>query len=329
MANKTIIVTNQRYGSITLDTLDGLIMIPGKTTADNIRVTEDQLDIISTLQDITIEDDVEYTDTIVSWPAPASDNTVYCVDFTKPAVPAEQYMMIISNPSLVSNLGVDLYSLEPYFGSPGEIRQAKIEEFVVGKSSGEDICDCELVWTSAQGVDVAVNLDGVNKMEGTNSILISLTENAESGLLAYYDLPGEMNLSSYTHLKFWIKASKNISPGQLKILLSPVAGCSSDFNVEYDIPALEENAGVYLTIPVNYHSTLKSTASIGLVASTEELGACDINIDDIKAIYLNTEAKIYNGLFSGSNMRITLRNLNTLDAGDGFEAIVRLRKLMA
>lgn len=263
------------------------------------------------------------TDQTLTWSASALINTLKRVDITIPAIPVQQYELFVSNPSLVSDLNLAIYSLETAWNS--ETRQAKIAEATIAKSTSLVIEDCEDAWATAQGANVVCAIDGVNKKVGTNSAKVSPGAAATTGVLAYEDITA-INLSKYTHLRFWIRSSIAVAANQLQLLLDDTSACASPLET-LNIPALAQDTGIWVTVPLVDPTLLTAVASVG-IKQVSDLGACDIYIDDVRAVAMSTDALIYTGLFNGSDLRITADNATALGAEDAFSSIVRLKELV-
>jgi len=143
------------------------------------------------------------------------------------------------------------------------------------------IDDCEINWTAS--ANVTSELEDTDIKEGTYSVKISPNADFTTGILAYHD-SAIGDISSYNHIRFWIKSSIALTAGQLQFLIDNTAACDSPLR-EIDLPALTADTWTEVLLDMRDGSglttDLDSIASIGLQAA-EDFGECDIIIDDIR-----------------------------------------------
>jgi hypothetical protein len=138
--------------------------------------------------------------------------------------------------------------------------------------------DCEVNWTAS--LDVTTALDAINYKEGANSVKITPAAVFTTGLLAYHDITS-VDISVYNHMRLWVKSSIALAAGDIQFLIDDTAACASPLKT-LDIPALTAGEWKEVFLDLGDASGLTAVISLGLNAAAD-FGACDINIDDIRA----------------------------------------------
>lgn len=139
---------------------------------------------------------------------------------------------------------------------------------------------CETNWTASTNVTSAT--EGTIIKQGTYSIKISPAAAFTTGLLAYRNITS-INLAKYKRVGFWIRSSINLSVGDLSILLDNTNGCVSPLETIAVNTALTADTWKYITVKLSTPASDTTIISVGL-QSNRDFGACDIYIDDIRAL---------------------------------------------
>jgi hypothetical protein len=111
-----------------------------------------------------------------------------------------------------------------------------------------------------------------------------------TGLAAWEDTPGIVNLSNQTQLKLWIRSSTTTVDGQLEIVLDEDAACLSP-EAEIQIPALAANAWTLVTAVITELDGITPVANLSkdqivcvgpdVENDLSTTGDVDINLDQI------------------------------------------------
>ncbi len=141
-----------------------------------------------------------------------------------------------------------------------------------------DVCDCEDAWTAS--AEVTATASTTWKRYGTYSAKIVIGADFTTGLAAYRDFAAK-NLSTRTHLHFYIKSNVAVAAGDLQILLDDTSGCVSPLE-SIDIPALEADVEKEINIALDDASLCTAIISVGLKVVTD-LGAMTVYIDQIES----------------------------------------------
>ena len=152
---------------------------------------------------------------------------------------------------------------------------------VTGAAQALDLqlCDCEAAWDTAQGANVTCSAD-VDSQEGTNSAKMVMGAAATAGLLAT-EAVTSVDISATSKVKFWIKCSIAVTAGQLQFVMDDTALCASPVHV-LDVPALVAATWTEVTLDYNYALSGNSAIIAIGIRQNEDLGACDIYIDDVR-----------------------------------------------
>lgn len=148
---------------------------------------------------------------------------------------------------------------------------------------GSTICDCETAWTASANVTATASTD-VKK--GTYSSKLAIAAGFTTGLAAYKDI-SSTDFSPMDHIHLWIKSSVATTAGQLQLVTDTHSGCVSPAET-VNIPALVANT--WTRVSIAFTGTA-ATISVGLNVAAD-LGAMNVYIDDIKAVYEYTGSNL-------------------------------------
>lgn len=141
--------------------------------------------------------------------------------------------------------------------------------------------DCEDVWTDGSGGDVTVTADNTLEKLGTYCVKLAVASGAGVELLAYENF-SSADLSAKTHLVAWIRCSVATAAGDLQFLVDDTNNCASPIET-LNVPALTANTWTRVCLPFATPASLTAVLSVGLKQAVDK-GACDINIDDVRAV---------------------------------------------
>ena len=147
--------------------------------------------------------------------------------------------------------------------------------------------NCEAAFDEDGAANIAAGctntLDAVDFKAGTSSNKFVFTAAAAAGIIACDVIPTTLNrLLAATHLEFWIKCSVATAAGDLQILLDDTAKCVSPI-CTLDVPALQAGVWRKCRVALADPSLAIAIISVGL-KYTVDIGACDIWLDDIRAV---------------------------------------------
>ena len=147
---------------------------------------------------------------------------------------------------------------------------------------------CNVAFDEAIDSDIAASTDTQDKKQGTASAKFIVDGAATGGEIATDSITSK-DISKYDYLECWVKSTVATSAGNLKILLDDSASCASPtVNGEVlDVPALSADTWTYVRMKLSNPELDTAIISIGLEYDAE-LGACQIRLDDIKAVQNDT-----------------------------------------
>lgn len=142
--------------------------------------------------------------------------------------------------------------------------------------------NCEDVWNELVDADATVSIS-TDAKEGTYSNKFVIAAGMAAGDIIATEAIATVDISSATHVKFWIKCSVNTSDADLQLLIDETASCATPSEV-LDVPSLTANTWQEVTVALSAAAAdLDAIISVGL-KYTVDIGACDIYIDDIRAV---------------------------------------------
>lgn len=142
--------------------------------------------------------------------------------------------------------------------------------------------NCEDVWDELVDVDATVSLS-TDAKEGTYSNKFVIAAGMAAGDIIATEAITSVDISTATDIKFWIKCSVNTSSGDLQLLIDETASCASPSQV-INVSALTANVWQEVTVGLTASAAdLDAIISVGL-KYTVDIGACDVYIDDVRAI---------------------------------------------
>jgi len=148
------------------------------------------------------------------------------------------------------------------------------------------IFDCETAFDEQfiSGVTYSTSTDH-KKGSFSSSLLTDL--GFSTGIVGTKAIPS-IDLSGGTTVRFWIKSTKDVASGNLKLLLDNSANCASPVE-EISLPALTESVWTLVDLTLASPASCSAIISIGLKMTTG-LGVHYIYIDNIVLV---TESKTF------------------------------------
>jgi len=144
--------------------------------------------------------------------------------------------------------------------------------------------NCEDAWTAALNVTCSAVADKSAILPvppGTNSAKQQIGVDFTTGVVAYEDF-APVDISTYSHVQFWIKHSGGCASGELQLLLDNTSACVSPLET-LTIPALTAATWTRVKLPFTTPSALTAIISVGLSAVSDP-GAVDVYIDDVRVM---------------------------------------------
>lgn len=146
-----------------------------------------------------------------------------------------------------------------------------------------DLENCNAGWTQGSGDTVAY--DTTDKIEGSGSLKITLAaERSDGNLLAYKDI-SSVDVTSMTHVGFWIKSSIDLAANALEIVVSEsnhASGEKTGTYVETLTTALVADTWKFVCLAKTLTS-FDAVISCSIFANATIASATVIRLDDIRA----------------------------------------------
>ena len=131
--------------------------------------------------------------------------------------------------------------------------------------------------TTTQAVTSTVDL--IDKKKGTGSADVAVSAAFTTGLAAYENLTGTVDLSSLNTLEVWVQSSLGTAVGDLEIVLDDSTGCASALE-NIDLPALATSTWKRVTVPIDDNTDMTAIQCVGVYITSDQ-GAQTINVDNV------------------------------------------------
>lgn len=143
--------------------------------------------------------------------------------------------------------------------------------------------NCEDAWVAKANV-TSTNDSAIHK-KGTYSSKNVIAAGHTTGLASTEDMTA-VDVSAYTHLKFWIMSTVANADGDLQIVLDDTSACASTLE-QLDVEALTPNVWSEQTLKIETPADLTALLSVGLNVITDN-GAQTVYIDDVRVVTTST-----------------------------------------
>lgn len=148
---------------------------------------------------------------------------------------------------------------------------------------GTDLEECETGWTA--GANVSVGHDTSFFIRGSKCLQMTLDAQLTDGdQMAYKDIVSA-DISSMTHIGFWIRSSVALAANAIEVVISEsnhAAGEKTGTYVECLSTALAVNTWTFVSLAKTL-STFNATVSCSVYANTTLASGVAVRIDDIRA----------------------------------------------
>jgi len=159
---------------------------------------------------------------------------------------------------------------------------------------GATVEDCEDVWTDEANVVSSVSTTDFKK--GSKSLLLTIADAFTTGL-ASHEVIGPLDLTTYTHIHLWAKASVALAAGDIKLLLDDTAACTSPIE-SINLPALSAGVWTRCSLTIAAPASCGAIAAVGINVAVDK-GAMTLALDDIRAVKEYT-GTVDNPFFTGT-----------------------------
>lgn len=177
-----------------------------------------------------------------------------------------------------------IWRIYPGHDGAKEVQSFSLKGSVIATGVVDAILDnADDVWEDI-GANVTPTVDTTDKKEGTASGELAVATDFTTGLIAYENLPANLDLSSYDSLGLWIKSDTATTLGQLELIIDDSAGCDSPVE-KLGLPPLAANTWKHVTVGITDSTTRTAIACVGLNVATDLSTSADVtlNFDHIVA----------------------------------------------
>ncbi len=165
-------------------------------------------------------------------------------------------------------------------------------EYVAKIGETEELHSGDAAWTGA--TSVTVSLDTELYREGGNCNKLAVAAGVAAGALLATVTIGEINLSNYDIIEFWIRSDIAQTAANLEFYLDNTAACASPTDT-MSLPALTIDTWTRVQLAMTNPELDTAIISIGLgQKAATDIGACTIWID--RVIALKSGSRIYKEL---------------------------------
>lgn len=142
--------------------------------------------------------------------------------------------------------------------------------------------DCEDAWTA--GTNVVATVEATIIQRGAGSAKLAIAAAAGAGQIIAYENFTAKDLSTKTHLAFWIYSDVALSSGDMEIHISETNAIGGT-PIKMTIPAIPANTWVRVLVTIGAGSK-DAILSVGIYQNVDK-GECIIYVDDIIACESN------------------------------------------
>ena len=138
----------------------------------------------------------------------------------------------------------------------------------------------DTAWTSPVSTST-VTATTTAKKEGTAAAQTVLAAAFTTGLAAYDNLNGTVDLSSLDTLEFWVRSSVDTSLGDIEIIIDDSNACGTALE-NIDIPSLVADTWKLVVVAIADNDDMTAVQCVGLNVATDN-GAQTVILDEVRA----------------------------------------------
>ena len=138
----------------------------------------------------------------------------------------------------------------------------------------------DTAWTTATSSST-VTATTTAKKEGSEAFQTVLADPFLTGLAAYDNLSGTVDISGLDTLEFWVRSSIDTSLGDIEVIIDDSNACGTSLE-NVDIPALVADTWKLVVVAIADNDDMTTVQCVGLNVATDN-GLQTVILDDIKA----------------------------------------------
>ena len=159
--------------------------------------------------------------------------------------------------------------------------------------------DCEDAWNELVDGGVISGIDSGDYKKGSAALKIQVTADVAADDILVTEVVASTDMTSDTHIKFWIKSSVDCASGDLVVRVTETAngavgalGCE-DMNV----PSLTANVWQECTVAIAVAADLNAVISLAIIMHIDK-GECVIRFDNLRRIVTSAASNAKDHVFT-------------------------------
>ena len=156
--------------------------------------------------------------------------------------------------------------------------------------------DCEDAWVGDGGV--ISGIDSGDFKKGSASVKLQVSADVAGDDILATEVVGSTDMTSDTHVKFWIKSSVACNSGDLVFRVSESAsGGTVEAYEDMNVGALSAGVWSEQTIAIATAGDLAAVISVAIIMHTDK-GECTIRIDDVRRVVTSDASNTKDHVFT-------------------------------
>jgi len=159
--------------------------------------------------------------------------------------------------------------------------------------------DCEDAWNELVDGGVISGIDGSDKKKDSAALKIQVSTDVAADDILVSEAVSSTDMTSDTHIKFWIKSSVACDSGDLVVRVTETAegAVGVDGYEDMNVPALTAGEWKECTIAIADASDLNAVISLALIMHVDK-GECVIRFDDLRRVVTSNASLTYDHVFT-------------------------------
>lgn len=192
--------------------------------------------------------------------------------------------------------------MEVHPASIGHILRSALGAPAAAVASGTaevELEDCEDAWNELVDGGVISGIDSGDYKKGSAALKIQVTTDVAADDILVSEVIASTDMTSDTHIKFWIKSSVDCDAGDLVVRVSENAEGAAAPEAYEDMNVSALTAGVWTecTIAIADASDLAAVISVALIMHVDK-GECTIRFDDLRRVVTSDASNTKDHVFT-------------------------------
>jgi len=192
--------------------------------------------------------------------------------------------------------------MEVHPASIGHILRSALGAPAAAVASGTAIVeleDCEDAWNELVDGGVISGIDSGDYKKGSAALKIQVTTDVAADDILVSEVVSSTDMTSDTHIKFWIKSSVACDAGDLVVRVTETAegAVGVDGYEDMNVPALTAGEWKECTVAIADASDLNAVISVALIMHVDK-GECTIRFDDLRRVVTSAASNAKDHVFT-------------------------------